>query len=40
MRSLLGEIRDGFRGVGVELVALIGAIVLAVVVAAIALAVV
>ncbi|MEX2280439.1 MAG: hypothetical protein WEA76_10180 [Acidimicrobiia bacterium] len=40
MRSLLAEIRHGFRGVGVEFIALIGAILLAVAAAAIALAVV
>ncbi|MEX0756341.1 MAG: hypothetical protein WD532_06420 [Acidimicrobiia bacterium] len=40
MRSLLGEIRDGFRGVGVELIALIGVVLLAVAAAAIALAVI
>lgn len=40
MKSLLREIRDGFRGVGVEFIALIGAILLTVVIAAIALAVV
>lgn len=39
MRTLLREIRDGFRGVVIEFIALIGAVVLAVVAAVVTLAV-